>query len=361
MRFNSLMTIAAASAAIALAGCSANSTSAIAPTAGSAGQARTTHFAFGHSTSVLPPALQARLAHPVKSDPRVSHNSCPSSGTLIYVSDAALGLVNIYDSTLTMCGQLSGFVEPQGMTVHHGNLYVANTLGSPNGTGEIDEFHRGATTPFRKYTDPSGPYVVDVAVTRDAVIGSNIFNPNTGIGSISGFTRGGTFVSNVLLPNMLESFFVDAKDNGTLFSDGFDDITFTSTFWTFTCPGGACSAGTELGQAMSFPGGIVDTQSADILASDQLGNTGDTFEMPSLTPATFATTSGGDTVTLDELGNPGDRPSPSGPVPVYGADAVNNQLACYIYKQNGSSTGTCGTAAGNSGGQALGVAVDAGS
>jgi hypothetical protein len=357
MRFNSLMTIAAASAVIAFAGCSANSTSAIAPGAGSAGQARTTHF--GHSTSVLPRALQARVANPVKSSPSVSHNSCPASGTLIYVSDALLGVVNIYDSTLSMCGQLSGFLEPQGITVHGGNLYVANTLGSPNGTGEIDEFHRGATTPFRKYTDPSGPYVVDVAVTGDGtVVGSNIFNPNTGIGSISTWHHGGKFVGNFVLPNLLESFFVDATDNGTLFSDGFDSVTFTSTFWTFTCPGGACAGMTELGQAMLFPGGIVDTQSGDILASDQSGDTADTFEMPSLSPATFGTTSGGDTVTLDELGSPGDGP---GMGQVYGADAALNQTVCYQYKQDGSSPGTCGSVGGNSGGQALGVAIDAGS
>ncbi|HET9342295.1 MAG TPA: hypothetical protein VFO25_05240 [Candidatus Eremiobacteraceae bacterium] len=361
MRISSLMTIAAASAVIAFAGCSANSTSSVAPSAGPAGQARTTHSTFGHTTSVLPPALAARVAHPVRSDARLSHNSCPSSGTLIYLSDAINGVVNIYDGTLTMCGQLSGFVEPQGMTVVHGNLYVANTLGNPNGTGEIDEFHRGATAPFRKFTDPSGQYVVDVAVTSNAVIGSNIFSPTTGIGSISGFTRSGTFVSNTVLPNMLLSYFVGSMDNGTLFGDGFDSVTFTSTFWTFTCPGGACTSGTELGQAMSFPGGIVDTQSADVLASDQTGNTADTFEMPSLSPATFTTDSGGDVVTLDELGAPGDRPAPTGPVPVYGADAAFNELVCFMYKQNGSSPSGCGSVAGNAGGQALGVAVDAGS
>jgi len=361
MRLSRLITIAVATATIAFAGCSASSTSAIAPGAGPAGHARTTRFAFGHSTSVLPRALQARVANPVKSNPNLSHNSCPASGTLIYVSDAAFGLVNIYDSGLALCGQLSGFVEPQGITVHGGNLYVANTLGNPNGTGEIDEFHRGATSPFRKYTDPSGQYVVDVAVTGDGtVVGSNIFSPNTGIGSISTWHHGGRFVGNFVLPNMAESFFLDATDNGTLFSDGFDSINFATTFWTFTCPAGACTSGTELGQAMAFPGGVVDTQSGDILASDQLSSA-DTFEMPSLSPATFATTSGGDTVTLDEVGSPGDGPRPGGISQVYGADAVFNQTVCYQYKQNGSSPGGCGSVAGNSGGTALGVAIDSGS
>ena len=354
MRFNSLMTIAAASAVIAFAGCSANSTSAVSPI-GSPGQARTTHFAFGHSTSLLPPALQARLAHPVRSNPNVSHNSCPATGLLIYVSDAANGVVNIYNSAQSLCGTLSGFVEPQGMTVRAHNLYVANTLGNADGAGEIDAYHRGATTPFKRYVDTTGggQYVVDVSVTSNAVIGSNIFGVSAG-GSISGWQKNGAFVSNVVEPNMDLSYFVDATDDGTMFSDGFDNVFFAPTMWQFTCPFGACTSGTELGQVMSFPGGITDTKSGDILAADQTSDTGDTFEMPSLSPATFATTSGGDTVTLGAVQSVGS------PTQVFGPDAAFNQTVCYNYHQNGSSSGTCGTIPGNSGGQALGIALDPG-
>ena len=102
MRFNTLMSIAAASAVIALAGCSANSTSAIAPSPNSAGQARTSH-----STSLLPPAIQ-RVPMVRTSDAKRSFDSCPSSGTLIYAADFALSVVNINNSSLTMSGQLSG-------------------------------------------------------------------------------------------------------------------------------------------------------------------------------------------------------------------------------------------------------------
>ena len=355
MRFNSLMSIAAASAVIALAGCSANSTSAIAPSPSSAGQARTSHFASGRSTLVLPPALQARMGTPHTSNPNASFDTCPSTGTLIYMSDGSLGVVNIYDSTLTLCGQLSGFSEPQGMTVHNHNLFVANTMGLNNGAaGDILAFHRGATTPYRKFIDPSGQFPVSVTVLTDnTVVGSNIFDSTFTTGSISTWLRTGHFVGNFVPPNMAESFFVTNTDGDTIFSDGFDNINFVSAFWTMTCPSGACTGMSEVGEAMSFPGGVIDSKSGDIVASDQIGNTADTFEMPNLTPVTFTWTGAGDVDGIDSteafISN------------LYGADAGNNQVLCFTYRQSGHSPGTCGSVAGNSGGQAIGIAVDPGS
>jgi hypothetical protein len=344
MRFNTLMSIAAASAVIALAGCSANSTSAIAPSPNSAGQAHTSR-----STSVLPPAIQ-RMPMVRTSDAKLSFNTCPSTGTLIYAADFALSVVNIYNSSLTMCGQLTGLTNPQGMTVFHGDLLVANT-----DAGNVLRYHRGAATPFKTYTDPSGQFPVGVAVLRDrTVVGSNIFS-STGGGSLSTWHPNGTFVGNFVPPGMSESFFVAATDNGTIFSDGFDTSGF-SAFWTMTCPAGACAGMTEIGEAMTFPGGVTDTKSGDVLASDQLSNTADTFEMPSLTPVTFSWNAGGDTDGIDGtevFGNPVSQ--------VYGADAANNAVNCFSYKQSGHSTGTCGTAPGNSGGQLVGIAVDPGS
>src|SRR4029077_18929655 len=107
----------------------------------------------------------------------------------------------------------------------------------------------------------------------------------------------GTYVGTFTPPNVSTDFFVTSFDgtNGTtVVTDGFDTSGF-SAFWTGSCPAGACTGLTEIGEAMSFPGGVVDTKSGDILASDQLGNTGDTFEMPNLTPVTFSWNAGGDT------------------------------------------------------------------
>ena len=349
MRFNTLVSIAAASAVIALAGCSANSTSAIAPGPSSAGQAHTSR-----STSLLPPAIQ-RVPLVRTSDPRRSFNSCPATGTLIYAADFSLSVVNIYNSSLQMCGQLSGLTNPQGMTVHAGDLLVANT-----DAGNVLRYHRGASAPFKTYTDPTGEFPTGVTVLKDrTVVVSNIFNPNTGIGSLSTFHPNGTYVGTFTPPNVSTDFFVTSFDgtNGTtVVTDGFDTSGFPA-FWTGSCPAGACTGLTEIGEAMAFPGGLVDTKSGDILASDQVNNTADTFEMPSLTPVTFSWNAGGDTDGIDNtapvVGNPVSQ--------IYGADAANNIVNCFNYRQSGHSPGTCGSAAGNSGGQVVGIAVDAGS
>ena len=352
MRMPALATVAAASAVILLAGCSGNGSSAISPLPG--GQARTQHSMFGHSTSVLPPAIQrVPLVH--TSDRNRSFNSCPATGTLIYAADFALSVVNIYNTSLSMCGQLTGLTNPQGMTVaKNGDLLVANT-----DAGNVLRYHRGASTPFKTYTDPSGQFPTGVTVLKDkTVVVSNIFSPNTGIGSISTFHPNGTFVGNFVPPNSLEDFFVTSLDgtSGTvIFADGFDSSGFPA-FWTGSCPAGACTGLTEVGEAMAFPGGLVDTKSGDILASDQISNTADTFEMPSLTPVSFSWNAGGDTDGIDNelvIGSPVSR--------VFGADALNNIVNCFKYKQSGNSPGTCGSAAGNSGGQMVGIAVDPGS
>ena len=348
MRMSTLGMMAAASAALVLAACSGNGSSAISPMPGSVGQART-HF-MGRSTSVLPPSLQRlALVHP--SDARESFDSCPATGTLVYGADYINGLINIYDSTMTMCGQLAGLNGPQGMTVaSNHDLLVANT-----NTGSVLRFHRGATTPYRTYTDPGGQFPTGVTVQKDkTVVVANIIGSTQG-GSISTFLPNGHFVGNFIAPGMSETFFITNLDNGgPIFADGFDTSGFTA-FWTGSCPLGACTGLTEVGEAMSFPGGVADTKSSDVIASDQTGNTADTFEFPSLTPVTFSWDSGGDTDGIDNSFVAGSTTSQ-----IYGADAVNNEINCYSYKQSGHSTGTCGTGLGNSGGEMVGAAADPG-
>lgn len=352
MRMPTLATIAAASAVILLAGCSGNGSSAISPLPGNPGQAQ--HSMFRHSTSVLPPSIQ-RVPLVRTSDIRRSFNSCPATGTLIYAADFALSVVNIYNSSLQMCGQLTGLTNPQGMTVaKNGDLLVANTDAE-----NTLRYHRGASTPFKTYTDPTGEFPTGVTVLKDrTVVVANIFNPNTGIGSLSTFHPNGTYVGTFTAPNVSTDFFVtslDGTSGTTIFTDGFDTSGFPA-FWTGQCPGGACVNLSEVGEAMAFPGGLVDTKSGDILASDQINNTADTFEMPNLTPVTFSWNPGGDTDGIDNelvIGSPVSR--------VFGADAANNLVNCFKYKQSGTSPGTCGSVPGNSGGQMVGIAVDPGS
>lgn len=347
MRAPSVAMIAAASAVIVFAGCSNNGSSSISPFPGSVNQARTTHAIAVHSTSVLPPALQARFPAPRPSDPRMSHDSCPATGKLIYAADYALGVVNIYDGSLNFCGQLTGFSGPQGMSVHNGDLLVANT-----NTSQVLRFHRGATSPFRTYQD-TNEYPVDAIVMGDGtVVVSNIIDTSGGPGSISTFAGGGRFIGTFFPPNMAESFFITSFRT-TIWGDGFDS-GFIPAMWSMTCPHGACASMTDLGEVMQFPGGMATSRSGDAIASDQIANTADTFELPNLTAATFNWNSGGDT---DGIGTDHDLTISH----VYGADALDNLINCYNYKQGGHSPGSCGSVGGNSGGEVVGVAVDPGS
>lgn len=290
---------------------------------------------------MLPVGLQSRVK--VQANHGLSFNSCPATGTLVYMSDAANGVVNIYHNGTTLCGQIGGFSEPQGIATKGHNLYVANTEG-----GDVLAFHRGSSSPFQTYTDPTLQFPVGVSIAPDGtVIASNIFQQAGGNGSLSTWKANGVFVGNFPLVNELRAYFVTVFSTGSVYVDGFDGNSL-SAIWKLKCPNGHCGASVELGEAMSFPGGMGENNTKDLVASDQTGNTGDTFELPGLSPATF-TLNGGDNVTM-ALNKPNSR--------WYAADALNNELVCYLYGQGGASSGTCGTVAGNTSGQALGVAID---
>jgi hypothetical protein len=344
MRITSLQMIGAAAAMVLFAGCSGGGSSAISPNPGSVAPSGV-HQTMGRSFSVLSPQVQARL-HVGAPTHHVSFNSCPATGTLVYMSDFAQSVVNIYKgSGLTLCGTIAGLTNAQGMTMVGHDVYVAVT-----GAFNVQAFHRGATTPFKTFTDPAGQYPVDVAVSADGtVIASNIFSPNTGIGSISTFKSNGTYVGNYVLTNMAESFFIHTYPSHlATYVDGFDNGFAGGAIWKVKCPHGICGTATELGVPLVFPGGLGESNSKNLLANDQSNNTGDTFNLPSLSPVTF-TQNGGDNVDMavNKKNNKW-----------YSADALNNILVCYKYALNGSSAGTCGTAAGTPSGQAIGIAVD---
>lgn len=345
MRITFLQAVCATAALTMVAGCSGGGSSSIAPTPGSVGQSGVDRQ-LGRSFSVLPAKLQSRI-NSNHITHFVSHNSCPATGMIIYMSDFVNNVINIYDSSLTQCGQIAGLSNPQGMGVHNGNLYVANTGGE-----NILAFHRGASTPYLTATDPSGQFPVDVKVAPDGIIiASNIFSPNTGIGSISTFTRKGVFVGNFPRADLFESYFITIFHNGTVYEDGFDNYHVGALF-SLSCPAGNCGADTELGTPFSSPGGLTENKSNDLVATDQAGDVAYTFELPKIFPTSFFYENGGINVTIDT--------TMTRPFMAFAADALMNELVCYKYKQDGTSPGSCGIAAGSAGGQATGVAIDEG-
>jgi hypothetical protein len=257
-----IQALSAAAALALLAGCSSGS--AIAPTM-STPQGHV--HSMGHGSSVLNPVGMLKLAqHPITQSHIASYDSCPATGRLEYVSDASNGAVDIFaggfTSGQTPCGVISGLSEPQGLTVHQHQLYVANTTGL-----DVLRFARGSTTPNKTYTDSScsGEYPADVTVdSHGVVIATDIISNACSGGQISTWKSTGTFVGNFPNANGANDYFLTVQSNGKVY---FDDNTFS--IYEGTCPGGHCGSFTGTGATMAFPGGLRSASDQDVVLDDQ--------------------------------------------------------------------------------------------
>jgi len=269
--------LSAAAAIASLAGCSSGS--AIAP------KPLTLH-GIAHvaqsqrETSVVAPLDQLTLG--LRARPRyrgASFNSCPPSGFIVYVSDAGDNTVNIFAGHLagqSPCGIITGFDDPQGMTVHDGVLYVANTVGDPS--GNIEAFRRGATTPFKTYTDTScgGEFPSDAAVSNDSVVLAANIDSNGCGGSISTWKRvAQTLIGNY--PNLTGNgtYFLSIQKDGTTYYDG----ALTSSIVGLTvgsCVAGVCTGFTNTGVTLKYPGGIRSDNGEHVVVVDPFGRGGGT-------------------------------------------------------------------------------------
>lgn len=222
----------------------------------------------------------------------VLHYACPASGALEYVSDLNNRVVNVYAGTFAgqgPCGQITdGLISPARVFVQTSthDLYVADFSGA-----YVQVYHRGQTTPYNTYKDPSVQDVEDVAVAPDGtIIATNFRKRNrTERGSIStwvGGPNGGTFVGN--FPMMISKFGFDVtvNKNGTVY---FSEETKHQggALWKVRCPAGVCGAQTRIvGVQFEFPGGMQFDTTGDLVAGDQAGLI-DTFELPNPNPKTF--------------------------------------------------------------------------
>jgi hypothetical protein len=347
-----IQALSAAAALALLAGCSSGSALAPKP-AGLAGHGIT----MGHQGSSLsnPVGQLALTKHGISNNHKVSFNACPATGAIIYVSDASNGQVDIFKgSNLTVgqtpCGLLSGMAEPQGLDVHSGNLYVANTIGNGS-SGNVLAFHRGATTPFKTYTDTScsGEYPADVTVSSDGtVIATDIISNGCSGGQISTWNKStGALEGNFPAAAGANAFFLTVQKNGTVYyDDNFIQLN------SLSCPHGACGAITTVSSGtFAFPGGIQSADAEDVVLDDQSANGGqgglDTFEsFPS-----FATQ-----CNMGSAGDPVSFGLNKSTKHAFYADAVAFTVTEITY--NGSNTCTLkGSAA--MPGQPIGAAVDA--
>jgi hypothetical protein len=280
-----------------------------------------------------------------------SYDACPATGPIKYASDDNDNVINIYTGTFAgqaPCGQIaSGLLNfPFGLYVKTDthDLYVANE-------GDVLVFHRGKTTPYNAYVDPSIQATNDVTVAKDGtVIASNlgqIGGPEAG--SISTWLpgpSGGTFVGNFPMTNDIEGGFITVQKNGLVYFNDQDATTLHGVLWSTSCPAGACGAQTQIaGVSFGFPGGLGSDATEDLIAADSEPPSADTFELPNPNPKTFPLTG----IIFGMAINQGDNHW-------FVADALNNYAAEYSYPGGK----LVGTVPGNFGGNLVGIAIDPG-
>jgi hypothetical protein len=289
--------------------------------------------------------LHARAGHH-----RTSFDACPAKGPIVYASDDNNNVVNIYAGKFAgqaPCGQIAStsFNFPFGLYVQSSthDLYVANG-------GDVLVFHRGQTTEYNAYVDPSIQAVNDVVIARDGTIIAvnlgQIGGPEAG--SISTWLpgpSGGTFVGNFPMSNDVEGGFLTVQKNGTVYFNDLDK-SGVGLLWTVSCPAGACGAQTQVaGVSFGAPAGLASDGAEDLVAVDQGAKTADTFELPNPSPQTFPLAGIDFQLALSRRDHH-----------LFVADAQNNDAAEYAYP-----SGTLiGTVPGTSFGNLVGIALDPG-
>ncbi len=275
--FRIIQAVLGASAMLAmLAGCSGGSSpGAFSPGGPSIGRA---------DNSLLAPSV-ARISHkPVATASFMDSRTAGKS--LIFVSDAANGVIDIYPQSgknQKMVGQITGLTQPQGITTDSkGNLYVANTNSS-----NVLVYAPPYTGAPKMTISDTHEFPADVAVSSAGVVAvTNICNApkcrlDTGnvVLYAKGSTKGCATVSDSAF-NFTRVMFAEFDSNGALYIDGLNGGYQTS----FGLVTGGCSATsiTNLDSVytVSFPGGIQIDKAGNIAFCDQVNQVVDTFAPP---------------------------------------------------------------------------------
>jgi hypothetical protein len=339
-----------------LAGCSGGNSPAAPPGApGSTGQSVHRQFATTARTdnSLLPPGI-ARITHePIATksfmDPRAAGKP------LIFVSDAANGVVDIYPQAgknQKMVGQITGLTQPQGITTDKaGDVYVANT----NSSNVLEYAPPYTGAPKMTINDPHG-FPADVAVSSTGIVAvTNICNaPKCQIASgnvviyAKGSAKSCATVSDTAF-NFTRVMFAEFDSKGVLYVDGMNGGYQTS----FGLVTGGCNATalTYLNYiyTVSFPGGMQIDKAGNIAFCDEANFVVDTFAPP----------------VNDAFGSPTSVMPITGSTFPIGIALLASGKSLYVADSGGSGVAneykyTAGGAAENSiavGGQPIGIAV----
>jgi hypothetical protein len=196
---------------------------------------------------------------------------------LVFVSDAANNVVNLYNLAGKQLAQLTGFSEPQGLTVDaDGNLYVANT-GDSNILIYAPPYSGTPTT-----LDDSGQFPVDVAVINNGefVAVTNIISTSDGPGSVTLYKNGkqGATISN---SDWARIYFEGFDASGNLYFDGegTSGAVLVGEIAKLTS-GGSTITTLTTNNSIEFPGGVQVTNGGKIAIDDQEGFAVYTYDAP---------------------------------------------------------------------------------
>jgi DNA-binding beta-propeller fold protein YncE len=256
----------------------------------------------GGGSSAVAPRPESAQGGAAKSIGQVqqsgNHYACPAKGTLVYVTEVEANIVGIFAGKFAgqaMCGHISPGLGPGGLFVQTAthDLYVTNF-----GDGNVKVYHRGQTTPYNVYTDPSGQQVFDVAVAPDGTVIATNFRKKHGTerGSISTWLagpNGGRFIGNFPMVHSRNGYNVTVNKNGEVYFTQ-AAVTHGGGLWKVRCPAGACGAQTRITGITFFTpyGGMQFDDSGEFVKVDTTQREAEIFNLPNPDPKTFTLTGG---------------------------------------------------------------------
>ncbi|HEY2474605.1 MAG TPA: hypothetical protein VGI19_07350 [Candidatus Cybelea sp.] len=189
---------------------------------------------------------------------------------LVYVSDQQNNAIIVFNAKSgAVVGQImgNGLDFPQGIFVDEKhNLWVANQL-----LHDVLVFARGSTTPSETLDDSNG-YAMDVTVCRNGTVYvTNNTSLSTGSGNIEVYAGGSTTPTGELIfPNLAYEYFLTCDRKGNIFST-ITNLYFTNDVVEFKK--GKQSGATDLNIPLNNVGAIKLDAAGNLLIDDQGTNT----------------------------------------------------------------------------------------
>jgi len=174
-------------------------------------------------------------------------------GTLLYASDSAASVVNVYSYPRgKLVGTLTGFQTPQGMCVDKaGNVFITNS-----DLAEILEYAHGGTTPIATIADPDEhPIGCAISPINGDLAATNIFDDTYSNGSLSLYRRARGTPKKYTDPQIIADYFCGYDASGNLFVDGTAPATFGFAFAELP-KGGKSLQNITLNETIGGPGGV---------------------------------------------------------------------------------------------------------